>query len=206
MLFPTVTFAIFFLLVLPTSWLLMPKRHRWKLFMLAASYFFYGYWNWRFCLLLGLSTVVNQAFAWAIHRQRSDGTRRLLLGIDVLFNLSILAYFKYADFFLRSSRDILDEFGIHAGQQLLNVALPVGISFFTFQALSYVIDVYRRDFEPGSLINFATLPVVLPAPRGGPDRARQRVHAADRRAEGPAPHRREPARSSSSSSGCSRRS
>ena len=63
MLFPTVTFAIFFLLVLPTSWLLMPKRHRWKLFMLAASYFFYGYWNWRFCLLLGLSTIVNQAFA-----------------------------------------------------------------------------------------------------------------------------------------------
>jgi D-alanyl-lipoteichoic acid acyltransferase DltB (MBOAT superfamily) len=168
LLFPTVTFAIFFLLVLPTSWLLMPKRHRWKLFMLAASYFFYGYWNWRFCFLLGLSTIVNQSFAWAIHRQRSEGTRRLLLGIDVVFNLSILAYFKYADFFLRSSRDILDEVGIHAGQQLLNVALPVGISFFTFQALSYVIDVYRRDFEPGSLINFATYLSFFPHVVAGP--------------------------------------
>ena len=168
MLFPTVTFAIFFLLVLPTSWLLMPKRHRWKLFMLAASYFFYGYWNWRFCFLLGLSTIVNQSFAWAIHRQRSEGTRRLLLGIDVVFNLSILAYFKYADFFLRSSRDVLDGVGIHAGQQLLNVALPVGISFFTFQALSYVIDVYRRDFEPGSLINFATYLSFFPHVVAGP--------------------------------------
>ena len=168
MLFPTVTFAIFFLLVLPTSWLLMPTRHRWKLFMLAASYFFYGYWNWRFCVLLGISTVVNQSFAWAIHRQRVQGRRRLLLGIDVLFNLSILAYFKYADFFLRSSRDILDEFGMHAGRQLLNVALPVGISFFTFQALSYVIDVYRRDFEPGSLINFATYLSFFPHVVAGP--------------------------------------
>ena len=94
--------------------------------------------------------------------------RRLLLGIDVVFNLSILAYFKYADFFIRSSRDILDEFGIHAGQHLLNVALPVGISFFTFQALSYVIDVYRRDFEPGSLINFATYLSFFPHVVAGP--------------------------------------
>jgi alginate O-acetyltransferase complex protein AlgI len=168
MLFPTVTFAIFFLLVFPTSWLLMPRRHRWKLFMLAASYFFYGYWNWRFCLLLGLSTIVNQAFAWAIYRDRVDQRRKLLLGFAVAFNLAILGYFKYVDFFLRSSHDILDQFGVAGGQRLINVALPVGISFFTFQALSYVIDVYRRDFEPGSLINFATFLSFFPHVVAGP--------------------------------------
>jgi D-alanyl-lipoteichoic acid acyltransferase DltB (MBOAT superfamily) len=60
MLFPTITFAIFFMIVLPVSWLLMPRRRRWKLFMLAASYFFYGYWDWRFCFLIAASTIVNQ--------------------------------------------------------------------------------------------------------------------------------------------------
>ena len=69
MLFPTVTFAIFFMVVLPVSWLLMPRRRRWKLFMIAASYYFYGYWNWRFCFLIAASTIGNQLFAKG-HRPR----------------------------------------------------------------------------------------------------------------------------------------
>ncbi len=168
MLFPTVTFALFFFVVLPVSWYLMPTRERWKLFMLAASYFFYGYWNWHFVFLLAASTVVNQLFARAIHASAADARRRALLTLDVVFNLGILAYFKYADFFLSSSRDVLGAFGIDAGNTLVNVALPVGISFFTFQALSYVIDVYRRDFEPGSLINFATYLSFFPHLVAGP--------------------------------------
>jgi alginate O-acetyltransferase complex protein AlgI len=168
MLFPTITFALFFFVVFPTSWLLMPTRHRWKLFMLAASYFFYGYWNWRFVFLLAFSTVVNQAFAWSIHRTSVEARRRALLVGAVAFNVSILGVFKYADFFLQSSRDVLGAFGIETGDTLVNVALPVGISFFTFQALSYVIDVYRRDFEPGSLLDFATYLSFFPHVVAGP--------------------------------------
>ncbi|MFM8303541.1 MAG: MBOAT family O-acyltransferase [Actinomycetota bacterium] len=168
MLFPTVTFALFFFVVLPTSWLLMPTRRRWKLFMLAASYFFYGYWNWRFVLLLAASTVVNQVLARAIHASDVDPRRRLVLAGAVAFNLGILGYFKYADFFIRSSRDVLDSFGIGTGGSLVNVALPVGISFFTFQALSYVIDVFRRDVEPTSVANFATYLSFFPHVVAGP--------------------------------------
>jgi D-alanyl-lipoteichoic acid acyltransferase DltB (MBOAT superfamily) len=136
--------------------------------MLAASYFFYGYWNWRFVFLLAFSTVVNQAFAWSIHRTSVEARRRALLVGAVAFNVSILGVFKYADFFLQSSRDVLGAFGIETGDTLVNVALPVGISFFTFQALSYVIDVYRRDFEPGSLLDFATYLSFFPHVVAGP--------------------------------------
>jgi D-alanyl-lipoteichoic acid acyltransferase DltB (MBOAT superfamily) len=168
MLFPTITFAIFFMVVLPTSWLLMPKRERWKIFMLAASYFFYGYWNWRFVFLLAASTLVNQAFARSIFRSTSESTRRVLLGGAVAVNIALLGYFKYADFFLRSSRDLLDSAGLSVGNTIIAVTLPVGISFFTFQALSYVIDIYRRDFEPGRLINFATYLSFFPHVVAGP--------------------------------------
>jgi D-alanyl-lipoteichoic acid acyltransferase DltB (MBOAT superfamily) len=168
MLFPTVTFALFFFVVLPTSWLLMPTRHRWKIFILAASYFFYGYWNWRFVFLLGLSTVANYAFARTIGATDVEKRRRLFLIGAVVFNLGLLGYFKYADFFVQSSRDVLDAFGLGAGNTLVNVTLPIGISFFTFQALSYVIDVYRRDFEPGSLIDFATFLAFFPQIVAGP--------------------------------------
>src|SRR5579859_2933375 len=106
MLFPTITFAIFFMIVFPTSWLLMPKRERWKIFMLAASYFFYGYWNWRFVFLLAASTLVNQAFARGIFRSKVESTRRVMLTGAVAVNIALLGYFKYADFFVRSSRDI----------------------------------------------------------------------------------------------------
>jgi alginate O-acetyltransferase complex protein AlgI len=168
MLFPTVTFALFFFVVLPASWLLMPTRERWKIFMLAASYFFYGYWNWHFVFLLAFSTVVNQLFARSIHRTDVESRRRAILIATVAFNVAILGYFKYADFFIQSSQDALGAFGISASDTLVNVVLPVGISFFTFQALSYVIDVYRRDFEPGSLINFATYLSFFPHVVAGP--------------------------------------
>jgi D-alanyl-lipoteichoic acid acyltransferase DltB (MBOAT superfamily) len=168
MLFPTITFAIFFMIVLPTSWLLMPRRERWKIFMLAASYFFYGYWNWRFVFLLAASTVVNQMFGRAIFRTTGERARKALLAGDVAVNIALLGYFKYADFFIRSSRDILDEAGLHVGNSIIAVTLPVGISFFTFQALSYVIDIYRGDFEPGPLINFATYLSFFPHVVAGP--------------------------------------
>src|SRR5262249_8806922 len=168
MLFPTVTFAIFFLIVLPTSWLLMPRPRRWKLFMVAASYFFYGYWNWHFVFLLAVSTLGNQLFATAIHRNRVETLRRTLLAGAIAMNLGLLAYFKYYGFFVSDLRNVLDHIGVGISPTVMTVTLPVGISFFTFQALSYVIDVFRRTFEPVSLINFAVYESFFPPIVAGP--------------------------------------
>jgi len=176
MLFPTATFAIFFLLVLPTSWLLMPDMPRWRIFIIAASYVFYGWWDWRFVLLLAASTVVNQGFAVAIHRQRPGALRKWLLAVDVAFNLGVLTYFKYYDFFLSSAQNGLARLGLQLSPHLLAVTLPVGISFFTFMALSYVIDVYRGDFQPTSFVKFAAYLSFFPHVVAGPIvRARELV-------------------------------
>jgi D-alanyl-lipoteichoic acid acyltransferase DltB (MBOAT superfamily) len=103
-LFPTVTFAIFFSIVLPVSWLMMPRGTRWRVFMIAASYFFYGYWNYRFVLLIVASTIWNQAWGTAIFRLRSERTRRLALTAAIAGDLGLLGYFKYAQFFEVSAR------------------------------------------------------------------------------------------------------
>jgi D-alanyl-lipoteichoic acid acyltransferase DltB (MBOAT superfamily) len=168
MLFPTVTFAIFFVVVLPTSWLLMPRPRRWKIFMLAASYFFYGYWNWHYVFLIAVSTVGNQVFATSIHRNTVERTRRLLIAGAVTMNLGLLAYFKYYGFFVSDLRNVLDRLGIGSSPSIITVALPVGISFFTFQALSYVIDVFRRSFEPVRLLDFAVYESFFPHVVAGP--------------------------------------
>ena len=168
MLFPTATFAIFFLLVLPVSWLLMRNGPRWRIFMLAASYLFYGWWDWRFCFLLAASTLVNQVFAVAVHRTLDGRARKALVAADVVFNLGVLFVFKYYDFFAASLQNSLADLGVHVSPALVGVALPVGISFFTFQALSYVVDVYRRDFQPTSLGKFAVYLAFFPHVVAGP--------------------------------------
>ena len=110
MLFPTATFAVFFLIALPLSWALMPRQPAWRIFTIAASYVFYGWWDWRYVFLLAGSTLVNQAFAVAIHRTSSAGRRKALLWGAVAANLGTLAYLKYAGFFLSSrSRPIFPE-------------------------------------------------------------------------------------------------
>jgi D-alanyl-lipoteichoic acid acyltransferase DltB (MBOAT superfamily) len=167
MLFPTITFAIFFMIVLPVSWLLMPRRRRWKLFMLAASYFFYGYWNWRFVFLIAASSVANHVLAHRIH-DAEDRQRRLWLTVAVIANLAVLGVFKYYDFFVTEAQNLLNQVGIEVSPGVLGVTLPVGISFFTFQALSYVIDIYRGTFKPGRLIDFAVFLSFFPHVVAGP--------------------------------------
>ena len=170
MLFPTVTFAIFFMVVLPVNWLLIRRQTRtqWKLFMLAASYYFYAYWNVRFVFLLMASTLFNQLLGTAIHRNRNETQRRVLLTVAVVGNLGILGYFKYYDFFVSSFQNMLDSVGVAISPSIISITLPVGISFFTFQALSYVIDIYRRQLEPTSLIDFAVYESFFPHIVAGP--------------------------------------
>jgi alginate O-acetyltransferase complex protein AlgI len=167
-LFPTVTFAIFFSIVLPVSWLLMPRGTRWRIFMIGASYFFYGYWNPRFVLLIVVSTIWNQIWGTVIHRLRNDGGRRLALTAAVAGNLGLLGYFKYAQFFEVSARNTLIHLGVHLNPEIVRVTLPIGISFFTFQAMSYIIDIYRRQIEPVNFLDFAVYISFFPHLVAGP--------------------------------------
>ena len=162
MLFPTVTFAVFFSIVLPVSWLLMRHQRAWRIFILAASYVFYGWWDWRFVFLLIASTVVNHVLALAIYRARAPQARRGLLTLAVGFDLGLLAYFKYAGFFASSVDNVLGT------SWLVTVVLPVGISFYTFMAISYVVDTYRGELVPASFARFAVFQAFFPHLVAGP--------------------------------------
>jgi D-alanyl-lipoteichoic acid acyltransferase DltB (MBOAT superfamily) len=155
MLFPTVQFAIYYPLVLATSWLLMPRPQFWKPFILVASYVFYAYANWTFCLLLGGITLGNQAAAKLIHRTEDQRRRKWIMGVAVALDLAVLGVFKYYAFFVQDVGDVLDAVGLGLPIPLLTIALPVGVSFFTFQAISYTVDVYRRLIPPASTIDVA---------------------------------------------------
>lgn len=110
--------------------------------LLVASYYFYAYWDWRFCGLLLLSTLVDYRIARRIDSTSADRTRRVLLAASVFANVGLLGFFKYCNFFIESANQILGPIGFNT--RTLEIVLPVGISFFTFQTLSYTIDVYRR--------------------------------------------------------------
>ena len=179
MLFPTIDFAVFFLVVFTGNWLLRPYRVAWRLFILAASFFFYGYWfserdHLPLASLLAFSIIVNWAFGKAVFASLTpDGERtdrsRWLVRAAVVVDLGVLGYFKYANFFISSVTDRLAELGIHANSLTLNVILPIGISFFTFQAISYVIDVGRGVWrEPVPLLDFAVYLSFFPHLVAGP--------------------------------------
>src|SRR3954471_2381445 len=155
MLFPTVQFAIFYPLVLGLSWLLMPRPTFWKPFILVASYLFYAYANWRFCLLLGGVTLGNQAAAKLIGRTEDERRRKWIMGVAVGLDLAVLGVFKYYGFFVQDVGDVLDALHLGLPIPLLTIALPVGVSFFTFQAISYTVDVHRRVIPPAATIDVA---------------------------------------------------
>ena len=168
MLFPTVTFAVFFLVVLPLSWLLMPTQQWWRPFILVASFVFYGWWDWHYIFLLAGSVIGNQLFAVAIHRQDDAGRRKLLLVLALVGNLGAIGYFKYYDFFLSSATNVLNAFGLDLAPHIVSVTLPIGISFYTFMAISYVVDTYRRDIEPATFMRFAVYLSFFPHLVAGP--------------------------------------
>jgi len=147
MLFPTLDFALFFMVVFAVSWELRNRQDARKVFLLAASYFFYGYWDWRFTALLAASSLVNYAAGRMIGVSHDGRDRKIYLGVAVVLNLAILGFFKYYGFFLDSLATLLASAGLERDLPFLEIILPVGISFFTFQGISYVVDVYRREVE-----------------------------------------------------------
>jgi D-alanyl-lipoteichoic acid acyltransferase DltB (MBOAT superfamily) len=167
-LFPTATFAIFFMIVLPLSWLLMPHVHRWRPFIIIASFVFYGWWDWRFVFLLAGSILWNQLLAVRLHRASVQSQRKTLLVIGLAGNIALLGYFKYYDFFVSSTQNLATIVGLDLPVSVREIVLPVGISFYTFMAISYLVDTYRGDTVPTTLEKFATYLSFFPHLVAGP--------------------------------------
>ena len=148
MLFPTLNFLIFFLIVLALAWALV-ERDAWrKLVLTAASYVFYAFWDWRFTfLLLGNTAAIYLVGLW-IGAARTHRARKTAAGVGVAVMLAVLGFFKYFEFFVGSLNDLLRAAGLEREIPIFEVILPVGISFFTFQGISYVLDVYHRIIPP----------------------------------------------------------
>ena len=168
MVFPSIPFAVFFPIVLAISWALMARPIAWKPFMLAASYVFYAAAGPTFCLLLAGVTLANQLAAVLISRAEGERRRRILVGSAVALDLFVLGVFKYYSFFVGQLASTLGHLGLGAPLPLLTIALPVGVSFFTFQAISYVVDVGRRVTEPASMLDFAVYLSFFPHLIAGP--------------------------------------
>ncbi|MCS6627130.1 MBOAT family protein [Roseibacterium beibuensis] len=173
MLFPTLAFGVFFLIVYFTAWSLDRENGRRKLFLLLASWFFYAQWDWRFVGLLIASAILNWGVAALIARsreRRGDGKGNgWLVGLGVAVNLLILGFFKYYGFFVEQAGELLTQFGWERDLPLLQIVLPVGISFFTFQGISYVVDVHRGKTPPAkSLLDVMLLLSFFPHLVAGP--------------------------------------
>ncbi|MDO5969486.1 MBOAT family O-acyltransferase [Flavivirga aquimarina] len=149
MLFNSFDFAIFLPIVFIGYWFLFNKTLKIQnLFILVSSYFFYGCWDWRFLSLILFSTIVDYLIGIGLSRKENITKRKLLLWISILMNLGFLGFFKYYNFFLHNFITAFSFFGKEISANSLDIILPVGISFYTFQTLSYTIDVYKRKLEP----------------------------------------------------------
>jgi len=167
MLFNSLDFFLFFVFVFLLQWAL-PHRPR-NLFLLAASYFFYGCWDWRFLSLILISTIVDFYCGQAIADTENIKRRKTFAGISIVVNLSMLGFFKYANFFIDSAYESLSAMGFSPATWHLEIVLPVGISFYTFQTLSYSIDIYRGQVKPArNFFDFALFVAFFPQLVAGP--------------------------------------
>jgi alginate O-acetyltransferase complex protein AlgI len=168
MLFPTLTFGLFFLAAFSIVWAASGSNEWRKILLLLASWVFYGAWDWRFVALLILSAFINWSSARIIDAIDSHGARKAVVAIGVIANLGILGFFKYYDFFLEQLGTVLAGAGYARDLPLLQIVLPVGVSFFTFQGMSYLIDVYRGRVKAGSLLDITLLMSFFPHLVAGP--------------------------------------
>jgi alginate O-acetyltransferase complex protein AlgI len=169
MIFPTLDFLLFFLVVFALVWLASPHPVARKAVLLGASYFFYGYWDWRFTFLLAASTIVNWGAGWLLAAEKSEIRRKWIAAIAIALNLTTLGFFKYYGFFIESLDGLLRSIGWQRDLPFIEVILPVGISFFVFQGISYVIDAYRRDLPRAySLLDVAVYKSLFPQLVAGP--------------------------------------
>ena len=149
MLFNSLDFAIFLPIVFLLYWFVAQKNLKLQnALIVVASYVFYGWWDWRFLSLIIFSTVVDYFIGQRLRTEDKQSKRKILLLTSIIVNLGFLGFFKYYNFFLENFVDAFSLFGMQITANSLNIILPVGISFYTFQTLSYTIDVYRKKLEP----------------------------------------------------------
>ncbi len=168
MLFPTTDFAVFLVVVFALHWALNPHRRAWKWFILSASYLFYAWWDWRLLSLLVLVSVGAQAGALWVERQADDRRRRRRTALAAVALLVPLGLFKYYGFFAVGLANALEGIGVSAPLPLLRFILPVGISFYTFMAISYVVDVARWEINPAPTLDVFVYLAFFPHLVAGP--------------------------------------
>ncbi|MGB5157630.1 MAG: MBOAT family O-acyltransferase [Desulfobacterales bacterium] len=167
MLFNSLVFIVFITIV----FLVYPRLHlrAQNIFLLIASYVFYGYWDWRFTFLLLISTVVDFWVGRQLKVTEKQRNRKFLLLISIAVNLGILGFFKYFNFFVESASSLLTSVGFQANMPVLQIILPIGISFYTFKTLTYTIDIYRRQITPTKdFIAYALFTSFFPQILAGP--------------------------------------
>ena len=170
MLFNSIDFAIFLPIVFLLYWFVANKNLKIQnLLIVLASYIFYGWWDWRFLSLILFSTLVDYFVGVRLSKEKNTSKRKILLWLSILVNLGFLGFFKYYNFFLDNFISAFSFFGTEINGNSLNIILPVGISFYTFQTLSYTIDVYKKKLKPAkNFISFAAFVSFFPQLVAGP--------------------------------------
>lgn len=170
MLFNSIEYLFFLPVCFLLYWFVFNKnKERRNIFILSVSYIFYAWWDWRFLGLIILSTLVDFGIAREIENTNSKNAKKSFLYVSIATNLSLLGFFKYFNFFIESWIDSMQSLGLNASANTLNIILPIGISFYTFQTLSYTIDVYRGHIKPSkTIITFAAYVAFFPQLVAGP--------------------------------------
>jgi len=170
MLFNSLDFAVFLPIIFILYWFVFNKKIKYQnALIVVASYVFYGWWDWRFLFLILFSTLVDYGVGISLSKNEDATKRKLLLWLSIIVNLGFLGFFKYYNFFLDNFIEAFSFLGRNIQPNTLNIILPVGISFYTFQTLSYTIDVYKRQLEPTkNFISFAAFVSFFPQLVAGP--------------------------------------
>lgn len=169
MLFNSIDFALFLPIVFIIYWLFKNHFKAQNFIIVVASYIFYGWWDWRFLSLVLFSSIVDFFVGLGLRNQSNTTKRKLLLWTSIIVNLGFLGFFKYYNFFLDNFVSAFAFFGNDISINSLNIILPVGISFYTFQTLSYTIDVYKRKLKPtNDFIAFSAFVSFFPQLVAGP--------------------------------------
>jgi alginate O-acetyltransferase complex protein AlgI len=169
LLFNSLEFFLFLPVIFLLYWFVFSKSLKWQnLLVLAASYFFYGWWSWKFLCLLALSTLLDYLYGFGV-ASLNKKKAKFFLWLSIINNLGILAIFKYYDFFALQFAKGFELLGLHSNPVFLNVALPIGISFYTFHGMSYVFDIYRDKQKPVSnIVDYAVFVSFFPLLVAGP--------------------------------------
>jgi alginate O-acetyltransferase complex protein AlgI len=171
MLFNSLEFFIFLPSVFILYWFIFQKNLKYQnSLLLISSYIFYGWWDWRFLSLILLSTIIDYFIGIKVFESKSSNAKKVYLCISIIFNLGLLGFFKYFNFFIDSWISLLSSFGYEQSNiWSLNIVLPVGISFYTFQTMSYSLDIYLKKLTPTKdFISFAAFVSFFPQLVAGP--------------------------------------